>query len=82
MTAATLKKLRTITYDAQGKPASVLINLKNKMMREAYFKAVEEIEAKEVFRKIEATKNDPTNTWSDFFEVAKSILADKKKVHL
>ncbi len=44
MTATTLKKLRTITYDAKGKPASVLLNLKNKIMREAYLKAIEEIE--------------------------------------
>jgi hypothetical protein len=44
MTAATLKKYRTITYDDKGKPVSVVLNLKNKIMREAYNKALEEIE--------------------------------------
>lgn len=44
MTSEAIKKLRTITYDAKGKPVSVLLNLKNKMMREAYEKAMEEIE--------------------------------------
>ncbi|MBK6977728.1 MAG: hypothetical protein IPH28_12030 [Cytophagaceae bacterium] len=36
MTSATLKKLRTITYDSAGKPASVTLNLKNKNFRKFY----------------------------------------------
>lgn len=44
MTASTLRKYKTITYDEKGKPASVSLNLKNKLMKKAYEKVMEEIE--------------------------------------
>lgn len=44
MTATSLRKYKTITYDEKGKPTSVSLNLKNKLMRKAYEKVMEELE--------------------------------------
>lgn len=72
MTAAALKKYRTISYDEKGKPVSALLNLKNKTMRMAYEKAMEEIEDQidiaEAQKRMKELHDDPSlaRPWSEF----------------
>lgn len=79
MTAATLKKLRTITYDANGKPELVILNLKNKMMREAYKKAIEEIEDRLDVEETMRRMNDGSEC-RPFDEYVKEFNSRKKNV--
>jgi hypothetical protein len=44
MTAATLRKYKTFLYDDKGKPVMVQLDLRNKLIKLAYEKAMEEIE--------------------------------------
>lgn len=44
MTATILNKYKTVLYDKKGKPVMVQLDLRNKMMKMAYEKAMEEME--------------------------------------
>ena len=44
MTAIDIKKYRKYTYNEAGKPIMVQLDLRNKIIRKAYEKAMEEIE--------------------------------------
>lgn len=78
MTTATLKKYRTYLTDDSGKPVMVQLDLRNKTIKRAYDKMMSELETQAIFEMIGKVKNDPSNTWSDFFEVAQQALEDKQ----
>jgi hypothetical protein len=44
MTASASNKYKTVLYDKKGKPVMVQLDLRNKIMKMAYEKAMEEIE--------------------------------------
>jgi hypothetical protein len=44
MTAANISKYKTLLYDKSGKPIMVQLDLRNKMMKQAYERAMEELE--------------------------------------
>jgi hypothetical protein len=44
MTAARLRKYKTFLYDDKGKPVMVQLDLRNKLMKQAYERAMEELE--------------------------------------
>jgi N-glycosylase/DNA lyase len=77
MTVATLNKYRTYLTDSSGKPVMVQLDLRNKRIKKAYEKIMNELEAEATFEMINEIKNDPNNTWSDFFEVTSRVLTDK-----
>ena len=77
MTATTLNKYRTYLTDSSGKPVMVQLDLRNKRIKKAYEKIMNELEAESTFEMINEIKNDPNNTWSDFFEVTSRVLTDK-----
>ena len=83
MTAAILKKYRTYLTDENGKPVMVQLDLRNKQIKEAYHKIMQQLEHVAVFEMINSVDNDEHNTWSDFFEVTDEILAkNKQKTHV
>jgi hypothetical protein len=63
MTETILQKYKTITYDEKGKPVTVSLNLKNKLMKKAYEKVMEEIEdaldVKEAMNRLEDGQGRP-----------------------
>ncbi len=77
-TLSIFKKYRNYVIDDSGKRIIVQLDLRNKLVRSAYEKIMNELESNAVFETIQKTDKDPTNTWSDFFDVANEILVTKK----
>jgi hypothetical protein len=44
MTAGSLRKYKTFLYDDKGKPVMVQLDLRNKLIKHAYERAMEELE--------------------------------------
>ena len=63
MTIATLKKYRTVSYDAHGKPIGVQLDLRNKELRNFYEVMMEDLMAVK-----EAMKNDDGTRYEIKFE--------------
>jgi hypothetical protein len=81
MTVTTFGKYRTVNYDKNGKPVSVLLNLKNKAMKRAYEIAMEELEdeidTKEAMKRMKELDEDPSLA-RPFDEFVKEYMADSQ----
>jgi hypothetical protein len=56
MTASTIKKYRTFTYNEHGKPIAVSLDLKNRMMKKFFETMMEDLQ--DTLDVIEALKED------------------------
>jgi hypothetical protein len=77
MTAASLQKYKTFFYDEKGKPVMVQLDLRNKMMKQAYERAMEELEDMLDVAEAERRLADANET-RPFDEFAKEYLVNNK----
>ncbi|MDZ7935731.1 MAG: hypothetical protein U5M51_12385 [Emticicia sp.] len=75
MTTATLRKYRTYLTDEKGKPVAVQLDLRNKVIRQAYEEMMEDLEdLAEAKARMKELKADPSLA-VPFEEFAREYLA-------